>query len=87
MKAFFIFLIIVLSIFFLAVLLFAIKSHKFFKTLLFNAFLGIGVLAIIDLTGKFTGIFLPINLYSVAGSGVFGIPAVCGLLVLQIILA
>lgn len=87
MKAFFIILIILLSIFFLTILLFAIKSRNFFKTLLFNAFLGMCVLAIIDLTGKFTGIFIPINEYSVAGSGTFGIPAVCGFLILQIILA
>lgn len=85
MKAFFTFLIVVLSVFFLTILFFAIKSRKFLKTLLFNAFLGIGILALIDLTGRFTGIYIPVNLYSVAGSGAFGIPAVCGFLVLQII--
>lgn len=86
MKAFFIFLIIVLSVFALCVLFFAIKSHKFFKTLLFNAFLGISVLAIIDLTAKFTGMYIPLNWYNVGGSAVFGIPAVILFLIMQIII-
>lgn len=86
MKAFFIFNIVVLSVFALVVLFFAIKSHKFFKTLLFNAFLGVCVLAIVDLTSKLSGIYIPINWYSVGSSATFGIPAVCLLLVLQIII-
>ena len=86
MKAFFIFLIVVLSVFTLCVLFFAIESHKFFKTFLFNTFLGISVLAIIDLTAKFTGMYIPLNWYSVGGSAVFGIPAVILFLIMQIII-
>ena len=86
MKAFFIFALSVLALFFLVILFFAIKSHKFFKTLLFNVFLGLVILSIIDLTGKFTGIFIPVNPYSVAGASVFGIPAICGFLILQILI-
>ena len=83
MKAFFI---VILCVFALCLLFFAIKSHKFFKTLLFNAFLGLCVLAIIDLTGKFSGMYIPLNWYSVGGSAVFGIPAVCFFLLMQIII-
>ena len=86
MKTFFIFLIILLSVFALAVVFFCIKSHKFFKTLFFNAFVGVCVLAIIDLTAKFTGMFIPINPYTVSGSAVFGLPAVALFLVLQVII-
>ncbi len=86
MKAFFIFLIILISFFGLGVLFFAIKSHKLFKTLIFNGFLGICLLAIIDLTGKFTGLFVPINPYTVTGCSVFGIPAVAFFLILQVII-
>ncbi len=82
MKAFFI---VVLSIFVLCIVFFAIKSHKFFKTLIFNAFMGICVLAIINLTSKLTGLYIPLNWYSVGGSAIFGIPAVCLFLILQII--
>ena len=85
MKAFFVFLVVVIAIFFLTILFFALKSHKFFKTLFFNAVLGIGVLAIINLTTNYTNIFIPVNWYSVVGSGVFGIPAVSFFLILQII--
>ena len=68
-----------------ALLIFAAKTKRFFKTLLLNAFLGIAVMAIIDLTAKFTGVHIPVNQYTVAGSAVFGIPAVCGFLILPII--
>ena len=82
MKVFFI---VFLSVFTMAILFFAIKSHSFFKTLIFNAFLGLCTLAIIDLTAKFSGIYIPINSYSVSSSAVFGIPAICLGLVLQTI--
>ena len=86
MKTFLIFLVVLLSVFTLAIVFFAIKSHRFFKTLLFNAFIGVCVLAIIDLTAKFTGMFIPINPYTVTGSAVFGLPAVAFFLVLQVII-
>ena len=85
MKTFFIFLIVLLSCFALAVVFFCIKSHKFFITLLFNAFVGVCVLAIIDLTAKLTGMFIPINPYTVTGSAVFGLPALALFLILQVI--
>ena len=83
MKTFFI---VIFSFFAAVVLFFGIKSHKFLKTLLFNAFLGLCTLAIIDLTAKFTGMFIPINPYTVTGSAVFGLPAVAFFLVLQVII-
>ncbi|MBO5321752.1 MAG: pro-sigmaK processing inhibitor BofA family protein [Clostridia bacterium] len=83
MKTFFI---VIFSVFALAVLFFMIKSHKLFRTLIFNAFLGLCVLAIIDLTSKLTGLYIPINWYSVGGTAIFGIPAVCLFLVLQILI-
>ena len=86
MKVLFIFLGVILSIFLLCILFFSIKSHKFLKTIFLNAFFGLSILAIMDLTSKFTGIFIPINEFSVTGISLFGIPAVCGFLVLRIIL-
>ena len=83
MKTFFI---VIFSFFAAVVLFFGIKGHKFLKTLLFNAFLGLCTLAIIDLTAKFTGMFIPINPYTVTGSAVFGLPAVAFFLVLQVII-
>lgn len=75
----------VLAIGALAILIFAAKTKKLFKTLLFNAFLGLAVMIIIDLTAKFTGAHIPVNWWTVGGCAVFGIPAVCGYLVLPII--
>ncbi len=86
MEVFKVLTIVALAVFFLAQLFFAIKSHRFWKTLIFNAFLGICTLAIIDLTAKFSGAYIPLNPYSVGFSAAFGIPAVCLLLLLQIII-
>ena len=83
MKTFFI---VIFSLFAAVVLFFGIKSHKFLKTLLFNAFLGLCTLAIIDLTAKFTGMYIPLNWYSVGGSAVFGITFIVLLILLQIMI-
>ena len=80
------FFIILFSSFALAILFFMIKSHKLWRMLVFNAFLGLCVLSIINLTGKLTGLYVPINWYSVGGTAVFGIPMVSLLLILQIII-
>lgn len=69
----------------LAVLICAVKGGKPLKSLLLNAFLGIAVLAVIDLTSKFTGVHVPINQWTVLGAAGFGVPAVCAFLVLHII--
>ena len=75
----------VLAIGALALLIFAAKTGKLFKTLILNAFMGIAVMAVIDLIAKFTGVHIPVNWWTVTGSAVFGIPAVCGFLILPII--
>ncbi len=69
----------------LVLLIFAVKTGKPFKSLILNAFIGITVMAVIDLTAKFTGVHIPVNWYTVTGSAVFGIPAVCGYLILPLI--
>lgn len=69
----------------LAILICAAKTRKLFKALLLNAFLGLAVMAVIDLTAKFTGAHIPVNWWTVTGSAVFGIPAVCVFLILPII--
>lgn len=65
----------------LIILILAIRSRKFFKTILFNAFLGIGALAIIDLTSKYSGVYIPINYWTVGTGGLLGIPGICGVLI------
>lgn len=69
----------------LAIFICAVKGGKPIKSLLINAFLGIAVMAAIDLTSKFTGVHVPVNQWTVAGAAGFGVPAVCAFLVLPII--
>ena len=63
-----------------------IKSHKMIKSIFLNAFSAIAAIAVINLTQKFTGVHIPLNLWTAAGSSVFGLPCVCGILLLQIII-
>ena len=65
----------------LLILVFAIRSRKLFKTLLLNAVLGLGALAVIDLTAKWTGVYIPVNYWTSGAGGVLGLPAVFGLLI------
>lgn len=76
----------VLSITAVCIIFFALKSGRPLKTLLLNALVGIAAIAAIDLTSKFTGIWIPINGFSVTGGAVYGLPAVCGMLILRLIL-
>lgn len=76
----------VLSVFTLALLVFHIRSRRPLRSILLNAALGIAALIIINLTSRFTGVHIPINWFSVGGSGIFGLPAVFTLLILQMII-
>ncbi|MBE6749753.1 MAG: hypothetical protein E7560_01140 [Ruminococcaceae bacterium] len=67
------------------IVIFSILSGKPIKTLFFNSFLGVFVLLMINLTSKFSGIYIPYNYFSVIGASVFGIPGVCLLLIFQIL--
>ncbi|MBR6503019.1 MAG: pro-sigmaK processing inhibitor BofA family protein [Clostridia bacterium] len=75
-----------LSLCSLVLLFLHIKSHAFFKSIIINALLGFFAVALINLTQKFTGVFVPINWYTVIGSGTLGLPCVCGLILAQIII-
>ncbi len=78
--------IIWLSLSALALLILHIKSHKIIKSIFLNALLGFAAIAVINLTQKFTGVHIPLNWYTVGGSGIFGLPAVCGIILTQIII-
>jgi len=68
-----------------ALLILHIKSHKLIKSIMLNALLGFAAIAIINLTQNFTGVFVPVNWWTVVGSGIFGLPCVCGVVLLQIL--
>ncbi len=86
MKALEISLIIWLSLCAFILLIMHIKSHKFLKSVALNAALSYVAILIINLTKGFSGVFIPLNFWSVGGCGVFGLPCVCGILILQTII-
>ncbi|MBR5472589.1 MAG: pro-sigmaK processing inhibitor BofA family protein [Clostridia bacterium] len=75
-----------LSLCALVLLVLHIKSHKFVKSIFINALLGLAAIVVINLTQKYTGVFVPLNWYTVGGSSVFGLPAVCGIILLQVLM-
>lgn len=75
-----------LSLFALILLFLHIKTLRPVRSVLLHALLGIAAFVLINLTSRFTGVRLPLNWYTAAGSAVFGIPAVCGFLILGIII-
>lgn len=75
-----------LSITAITIIILAMRSGKPLKSLLINALLGVAALAAVDITTRFTGVHIPVNQWTAVGSAVYGIPCVCGLLVLQLFL-
>ena len=69
-----------------ALIIFHIKSKKMIKSIFLNALLGVTAIAVINLTQKFTGVHIPLNWYTVGGSGIFGLPCVCGIVLLNMII-
>ncbi len=86
MKIFGILACVWLSLCAFALLITHIKSHRLLKSVISNAFLAFAVIIIINLTKKLTGVYVPLNWWTVTGSGIFGIPCVCGIILLQIII-
>ncbi len=86
MKILFYLIIGVLALFSLYLLFLAFKSKKPFKFIFLNAVFGIGVLVLIHFTKRYTGVSLPINQYTVLGSGILGIPCSLAFLILNFIL-
>ncbi len=74
-----------LTICFFIILVFSARTKKALKLLLFNSFLGLGVLFALYFTKKYTGIILALNEFTVIGSSILGIPAVIGFLILNLL--
>lgn len=66
--------------------IFAAGTNKPFKTIIFHAFLGVGAIAIINLTSKFSGVYIPINPYTLTSSATLGLPGTISLLLIKIII-
>ncbi len=66
-------------------LLVMFKLRKLWVSLLFSAVSGLGALYLVNLAGTFTGVWLPMNFFSVPVAALGGIPGVITLLLLRII--
>lgn len=62
-----------------------VRSKKPIRKTLSGIFTGIATLALVNTTGAFTGVTLPVSLLSLGVSAVSGIPGVTMLLVLKMI--
>jgi len=65
--------------------IFAAETKKPFKTIFFYAFLGLLGLVAVNLTAKFSGVYIPINAYTLSSSAALGLPGTVSLLILRII--
>ena len=86
MKALGILAIVWLSLCGLALFILHMKSHRFIKSVFIHATLGFSAMFLINITQKFTGVTIPPNWWTVIGSGTLGLPCVCGILLLQVII-
>ena len=65
--------------------IFAVATKKPFKTIFFYGFLGLAGLIVIDLTSNFSGIYIPVNPYTIGASTALGLPGTITLLLLRMI--
>lgn len=77
--------IVLLVIYSLLMLVFALLEKRPLYTLFMFMAVGVLVLLVVNLASPFTKISLPINLYTVIGSALCGVPGVITLLLLNII--
>ncbi len=66
-------------------LLVLFKLRKLWVSLLFSTVTGLGALYLVNLTGSFTGVWVPLNFFSVPVAALGGIPGVIILLLLRLI--
>lgn len=83
MKALGIITICVFCVFTLILLFLHIKSRRPVRSVAINALIGILAIAAVNLTAQFSGVHIPINVYTVPFSAVFGLPAVCTIIIFE----
>lgn len=66
-----------------ALFIIAAKTKKPFSTVFSGAVSGLGALAVVDILSKFTGVFIPLNVWTVSSSAALGIPGVISLLLVD----
>lgn len=72
-------------IYFLVYIILALNCKKPFKTLILIALGGLAALAVVNLTSRFTGVYIPVNPYTVGISASGGIVGTVALLIIKLI--
>jgi hypothetical protein len=65
--------------------IFAVTTKLPFKTILFYSFLGLAGVIAVNLSSAFSGVYIPVNFYTIGTASVLGIPGTISLLILRII--
>ena len=86
MKIFSVVIISLLSVFALTLLFLHIKSRRPIRSAAVNAFFGLAAITAVNLASRFTGVHIPVNIYTVPSAAVFGVPLVCAVIIVQIIM-
>ena len=73
-----------LVIYAIALLVFAVKTKKTIKTLFFSALIGIVTMTLLNLTSKYTGVYIAVNPWTVGSAATFGIPGVVALVTVRL---
>ncbi len=76
---------VVLAIISLTIFVISAKNKRVLKLLFLNALLGAGALVLINALCRFTGVRIEVNEYSVIGSVLYGLPAVCGMAIFKLL--
>ncbi|MBE6766174.1 MAG: transcriptional regulator [Ruminococcaceae bacterium] len=87
MQALKIILLVAAIIYFLVYIIFAICGKKPIRTILLFSFFGIISLTAVNLTSSLTGVYIPLNPWSLSVSAAGGIPATVALLLMRTVLA
>ena len=85
MQLFKILLIIFYALYLILLLIFCKKAGRFYFTFILNALLGVVLLTLINLTSRFSGLYIPVNEYSLLASATLGIPGTAALLIINLI--
>lgn len=86
MKILGIVLLSVIGLFALILLFLHIKSRRPFRSAAVNALLGIAAVAVVNLTARFSGVHIPLNVWTLPFSAVFGIPGACVIIIFETLL-
>lgn len=65
----------------LVILVSMLKTHRLFRTMLLSVIQGMTAMLAVNFAGEFTGIHIPLNLFSVSVSAIGGLPGVIFLVV------